>query len=262
MYTIGELADELNRKEWAVEKMLKKRNYFKQNGDPRKWVIEDDLMDEDGMITENGWSSLINELGYKESNDDEDEDEDDDDDDEDDGEEYYVDDEEDDDEKYYVDDDDDDDDDDEYVDDIDGAEFIRENVFLIDDVELAICPKCHGINCENTGFDSPEGICIHCGTKFRAELHNLECDQCGCYVSEQKVIRKNDHYFCNEYHSKIYREEQDDDYDDDYDDDVPKPAGSDCNNWRWCGGVGKCKNDESYYYNQECPGDCEHFYRK
>ncbi|MDY4768311.1 MAG: hypothetical protein SO238_07805 [Treponema sp.] len=29
MYTLGELADELNRQEWAVERMLKNRGYLK-----------------------------------------------------------------------------------------------------------------------------------------------------------------------------------------------------------------------------------------
>ena len=33
MHTLGELADELNRQEWAVERMLKNRGYLKNNGD-------------------------------------------------------------------------------------------------------------------------------------------------------------------------------------------------------------------------------------
>ena len=79
MYTIGELADELNRQEWAVERMFRNRGYLKQNGSPRKWLIDEGLMDEDGMITEEGWSTFIDDLGYKnpkeEDEDDEDEDE-------------------------------------------------------------------------------------------------------------------------------------------------------------------------------------------
>ena len=86
MYSISELADELNRKEWAVERMLTNRGYLKQNGDPRKSTINDGLMDEDGSITEDGWSTFIDELGYKDSGNDEDEDEDEDEDDDDDDE--------------------------------------------------------------------------------------------------------------------------------------------------------------------------------
>ena len=78
MYTISDLADELNRQEWAVERMLRNRGYLKQNGDPRKSTINDGLMDEDGMITDGGWSTFIDELGYKNSGSDDDEEEDDD----------------------------------------------------------------------------------------------------------------------------------------------------------------------------------------
>ncbi len=77
MYTIDDLADELNRQEWAVERMLKNRGYLKQNGDPRRSTINDGLMDEDGMITDGGWSTFIDELGYKDSSNDEDDEDDD-----------------------------------------------------------------------------------------------------------------------------------------------------------------------------------------
>ena len=80
MYTIGDLADELNRQEWAVERMLRNRGYLKQNGDPRKSTINDGLMDEDGYITDDGWSTFIDELGYKDSSNDEDDEDDEDDD--------------------------------------------------------------------------------------------------------------------------------------------------------------------------------------
>ena len=74
MYTIDDLADELNRKTWAVEKMLENRGYLKQNGDPRKSTINEGLMDEDGMITDDGWSTFIDELGYKGAGSDDDDD--------------------------------------------------------------------------------------------------------------------------------------------------------------------------------------------
>jgi len=80
MYTIDDLADELNRKTWAVEKMLENRGYLKKNGNPRKSTINDGLMDEDGMITDGGWSTFIDELGYKNSGSDDDDDEEEDDD--------------------------------------------------------------------------------------------------------------------------------------------------------------------------------------
>ena len=80
MYTTDDLADELNRKTWAVERMLENRGYLKQNGDPRKSTINDGLMDEDGMITDGGWSTFIDELGYKNSGSDDDDDEEEDDD--------------------------------------------------------------------------------------------------------------------------------------------------------------------------------------
>lgn len=67
MYTLGELADELNRQEWAVERMLKNRGYLKNNGDPRKSTIDDGLMNKNGLIKEAGWSVFIDELGYKDT---------------------------------------------------------------------------------------------------------------------------------------------------------------------------------------------------
>ena len=81
MHTLGELADELNRQEWAVERMLKNRGYLKNNGDPRKSTIDDGLMNKNGLIKEVGWSVFIDELGYKDTEEDENEDEDIDDDD-------------------------------------------------------------------------------------------------------------------------------------------------------------------------------------
>lgn len=74
MYTIEELADELNRQEWAVERMLKKRGYLKQNGDPRKSTIDDGYMNKNGLITKLGWGMFIDELGYKESEEEDDDD--------------------------------------------------------------------------------------------------------------------------------------------------------------------------------------------
>lgn len=76
MYTIGDLADELNRQEWAVERMLKNRGYLKQNGEPRKSTIDDGLMNKNGLITKLGWSTFIDELGYKETDEDEEDDDD------------------------------------------------------------------------------------------------------------------------------------------------------------------------------------------
>lgn len=71
MYTLDELATELNRQEWAVRKMLINRGYLKKNGDPRKTTIDDGLMNRNGLIKESGWSVFCNELGYKDSDDDE-----------------------------------------------------------------------------------------------------------------------------------------------------------------------------------------------
>lgn len=71
MYTLGELADELNRQEWAVERMLKNRGYLKNNGDPRKSTIDNGLMNKNGLIKEAGWSVFIDELGYKDTDEDE-----------------------------------------------------------------------------------------------------------------------------------------------------------------------------------------------
>lgn len=71
MYTLGELANELNRQEWAVERMLKNRGYLKNNGDPRKSTIDDGLMNKNGLIKEAGWSVFIDELGYKDTDEDE-----------------------------------------------------------------------------------------------------------------------------------------------------------------------------------------------
>lgn len=75
MYTIDELADELNRQEWAVERMLKNRGYLKQNGDPRKSTIDDGYMNKNGLITKSGWEAFIDELGYKDSDDEDEEEE-------------------------------------------------------------------------------------------------------------------------------------------------------------------------------------------
>ena len=124
MYTLDELADELNRQEWAVERMLKNRGYLKKNGDPRKSTIDDGLMNKNGLIKEVGWSVFIDELGYKDTEEDEnedeedieDEDEEDDDDDDDDDEDEEDDDEDDDDEDEEDDDEEDDEDNDDYYD--------------------------------------------------------------------------------------------------------------------------------------------------
>ena len=73
---IGDLADELNRQEWAVERMLKNRGYLKQNGEPRKSTIDDGLMREDGFIYRKGWNLFIDALGYRDSVDDDEDEED------------------------------------------------------------------------------------------------------------------------------------------------------------------------------------------
>lgn len=69
MHTISDLADELNRKDWAVKKMLIERGYLTKNGKPRKSTIDDGLMKEDGSIYRRGWDLFIGELKYKNPND-------------------------------------------------------------------------------------------------------------------------------------------------------------------------------------------------
>lgn len=67
MAYISDLAEELNRTEGMVIKMLKTRGYLKENGDPRKATIDAGLMREDGFIYKKGWNIFVEELGYKES---------------------------------------------------------------------------------------------------------------------------------------------------------------------------------------------------
>lgn len=66
MKTLEDLANELNREEWAVERMLKNRGYLKNNGDPRKSTIDAGYMNKNGLITNSGWNTFVEELGYKE----------------------------------------------------------------------------------------------------------------------------------------------------------------------------------------------------
>lgn len=69
MKTLEDLANELNREEWAVERMLKNRGYLKNNGDPRKSTIDAGYMNKNGLITNSGWNIFVDELGYKEHED-------------------------------------------------------------------------------------------------------------------------------------------------------------------------------------------------
>lgn len=66
MKTLEDLANELNREEWAVERMLKNRGYLKNNGEPRKSTIDAGYMNKNGLITNSGWNTFVEELGYKE----------------------------------------------------------------------------------------------------------------------------------------------------------------------------------------------------
>lgn len=65
MKTLEDLANELNREEWAVERMLKNRGYLKNNGEPRKSTIDAGYMNKNGLITNSGWNTFVDELGYK-----------------------------------------------------------------------------------------------------------------------------------------------------------------------------------------------------
>lgn len=69
MKTLEDLANELNREEWAVERMLKNRGYLKNNGEPRKSTIDAGYMNKNGLITNSGWNTFVEELGYKEHED-------------------------------------------------------------------------------------------------------------------------------------------------------------------------------------------------
>lgn len=69
MKTLEDLANELNREEWAVERMLKNRGYLKNNGEPRKSTIDAGYMNKNGLITNSGWNTFVDELGYKEHED-------------------------------------------------------------------------------------------------------------------------------------------------------------------------------------------------
>ena len=71
MITIGELAEKLNREEWAVERMLRNRGYLKKNGAPTKSCITSGYMNKNALITKAGESNFIAELGIKGSSNDE-----------------------------------------------------------------------------------------------------------------------------------------------------------------------------------------------
>ena len=73
MITVEELAEELNRATWAVEKMLKNRGYLKKNGDPTKYCINSGYMNKNGLITKAGESVFIDDLGIKEASEEDDE---------------------------------------------------------------------------------------------------------------------------------------------------------------------------------------------
>ena len=71
MITIGELAEKLNREEWAVERMLRNRGYLKKDGAPTKSCITSGYMNKNALITKAGESNFIAELGIKGASDDE-----------------------------------------------------------------------------------------------------------------------------------------------------------------------------------------------
>ena len=264
MYTIGDLADELNRQEWAVERMLKNRGYLKQNGEPRKSTIDDGLMNKNGLITKLGWSTFIDELGYKETDEDEkadddiiDEEVDSDDDDSD--WDYNSDDEEDDkndwnEEEAYPDD---------YVNNRgDNYEYIRENVTIDDNdsgAEVAVCPECKDIMTERDAEEQHGDIFnfeCHCGHSFSAELHNVICETCERLVSVHRVIKYESFNFCCENCKSLFLDPPDDDS-------GITPFSDGVSNCTYCNKSGICKNgDNPYYFDQGCPGECSFYYRK
>ena len=65
MITISDLAELLNRRECDVVKMLKKRNYLKQNGKPTKNSLENKFMNDNCLITKKGENWFIESLGIK-----------------------------------------------------------------------------------------------------------------------------------------------------------------------------------------------------
>lgn len=153
MYTLGELANELNRQEWAVERMLKNRGYLKNNGDPRKSTIDDGLMNKNGLIKEAGWSVFIDELGYKDTDEDE----------EDEIEDVDIDDDDDED----IEDDEDDDEDEEIIEDddeyIEDEEELEKLINFMDQYQAWKCICNAGFNSDyfKLGQHYPSGAIIH-----------------------------------------------------------------------------------------------------
>lgn len=62
MYTINNLAEELEKDESYVRDKLINYGYLKQNGEPRQATIDKGLMSKTGKITQFGWTSFIAEI--------------------------------------------------------------------------------------------------------------------------------------------------------------------------------------------------------
>ena len=67
MYTIKNLAEELEKNEYELIEELKTFGYLKQNGEPRQKTINNGLMNRNRLITKSGWISLIIEITIQES---------------------------------------------------------------------------------------------------------------------------------------------------------------------------------------------------
>ena len=62
MYTINNLAEELEKDESYVRDKLINYGYLKQNGESRQATIDKGLMSKTGKITQFGWTSFIAEI--------------------------------------------------------------------------------------------------------------------------------------------------------------------------------------------------------
>lgn len=124
-------------------------------------------------------------------------------------------------------------------------------------VEAFNCPFCNNVMLQNKALRQDKEndfifLCETCKRLSKVTLNNIECTNCKCLVKTNKAFLEK---FCsincyNTFYNKVPNS------------DILPKSNSKSNNCLHCI-KGYCKNDENrYYYDKKCPGDCDYYQRK
>lgn len=124
-------------------------------------------------------------------------------------------------------------------------------------VEYFKCPYCTESMHQNEALYKESGNififqCKKCNRKAKVILNNVKCKYCNQYTIPSRLVReKYCSLACYEADNGIIRKTQEQE-------NTPLSV----NSCVYCKN-GVCRNDENpYYYDQGCPGDCDYFYRR